>query len=485
MDQVHANLYLDPAPDQINSPPYTPAELQKLKSLTRKRWIADNSKDAATVIRRVNKTLNFLRSNPYDPDKAFADEALDPHLESWDFSDMYNNTDTADIVKMHQNMTDNIKALLATAKGTHTSIHVRVDNKTASYVAEWSLPLEKLSVAKQKEIKKLDETVFTLDEYQKLYEGTMTTAYSKFNGILRHQITGIPQGIECGVYCANSLCAYYEFLFTQQCIKHHDLKTLEQLQYCLRYIDDIITPLTRDFNKFKYQADPYMVQEGPHKGTFLPGIYPPGLTLKLEGATHTHSPGDEIPKHSLTFLDHLYRIENGYVSIVQFDKRMLSKFDCTPMSRFTPQSSLLWDQAKVGSIQSELDRHFYASSTLNSFVSTAASTTLELYYRAYNWSDITRHLTKFIRSRTLIFPPATPAPSHSIYNAIMDRVNLLSCQGGLDLFNKRNARLGFPNPEHMPTTPPPVHHKKPRHFRASFSCGRASLHRTSNKGPNQ
>ena len=465
-DTVHRNLYRKPPRHLVKS--YSSADLDRLRALERSTWIAPSSREAAATMRKVNRTLKFLQNNPYEA-HTFASTAHSPSLESWDFSNMYNLTSTSDIVKMHATMTKEIKKLMRGVKATHTHVRMAVDPDTADYTVSWSPPLAQLPQATQDSIRENHESVFSLDAYHNHYVDTIQSAYSKFNGVLRHQVSGIPQGIEPGVYIANSLCAFYEYEFTMQCIKNKDFYALEQLQFALRYIDDIICPLSTCFEQFKYKETDYEIKEGPNAGKKAGGIYPHGtpagtaLTLNCEGATHTRKL--DHPPNSLSFLDHLYTIVNGVIHITQFDKRILSKFDYTPLSRFTPQESLIWRQAKSGALMSELDRHYFASSKYENFVDIAAKTTLELYYRAYPWHELTTVLTTFLRKRHLTFPPQRAREAHSTYNDIMNRTNTLAVTG-LPLFLDRNARLGFPNPPHMPAQPPPTRHKNRKQFRA-------------------
>ena len=465
MDTIHRNLYRNP-PAHLTKD-YSLADFTRLRALERPSWIAPSSRQAAGTIRKVNRLLKFLQNNPYNPNHTFGPIADNPTLESWDFSNMYNLTSTNDIIVMHKTMTTEIQKLLRSVNATHTHLRVSVDDDTADYTASWSPPLNRLDQQTRDTILRNQESIFSLTTYHNHYESTVRSAYSKYGGLLRHQVSGIPQGIEPGVFIANSLCAFYEYQFTMQCIANKDFIALDHLQFALRYIDDIICPLTPIFDQFKYKENKYKISDGPNAGKSVGGIYPhgtppgSGLTLNLEGATHTPKP--DHPHNSLSFLDHLYTIENGIIYITQFDKRILSKFDFTPLSRFTPQESLIWRQAKSGALMSELDRHFFASTRYRDFVDIAAKTTLELYYRSYPWRELTTTLTKFLRQRNLVFHPERARPAHTTYNDIMKRIDV-HVVNGLPLFTTRNNRLNFPNPTYMPSTPPPTFHKNAKQF---------------------
>ena len=433
--------------------------IEFLKSPAKPTWVANNSKSAASTIRKLNSILDFMRTHPNVT-------TIKPSLhlnmfnnredegESHDFSNMYDTTSTVDIIQTRADILKRIAQMLKESGAILTCILIMVDPQTANITAEWSKPLKDLPPHRQKYIKNKKGTIMTLDEYHDHYKNCMTHAYVQFDGYVYKQISGIPQGMEAGVTVCNLLISAYEHAFTIQCIKNKDLHTLWELQHAIRYIDDVLLPNTLIMKDIRYQHVPYPIKWGPNTGKLVPEIYPQGLKVNLESTTAKSHP--DLPPNSISFLDHLYTLSaSGYWHINSFDKRILTKMDFSPLSRFTPAESCIWKQAKSGAFMSELDRHFYANTSYCGFVVTTAATMLELYLRAYPWQQLHRTLKLYIKRKPIVFANQKPPPNHDVYNDIMIKVDEFYL-AGLPLFTIRNARLGFKDPPSMPTQAPPT-----------------------------
>lgn len=322
-------------------------------------------------------------------------------VETFDFSQLYTNMDQNEIIAMHRAKIQWVKEELqkcnvskdgvtphgqAKRQQYPSKLKYQIDPVTLTYTVQWT-----------NESKKNSPTllIIDLDEYLELYASTIKNFYFTWNGSLFLQVNGIIMGAESSVLTANGSMSGYEFEWLVHLIEAKAWNVLASARHCKRHIDDLLTMGFPNFTKFFYREQMSLTI---FPNTQVHGIYPGNqLTLNKE-----HSLWGEGKRQTpVIFLDSqvAQSVQTGLLMHKLFDKRVLQRFDRTPINRLPANESLIPSQSKEGIIRSELHRIYTVSSHTDFFCSAVGHTITEMIIKGYDVTIVYEHLRKFLQQR--------------------------------------------------------------------------------------
>ena len=465
-DIIWQRTFTHPGTDHSGQP-FSPTELNHLKSLAFPRFILRNTEAAIDLVKSFNRDrLSVLNPASRQP----------PSLLTLDFAAMYTNLPL-----------EGQKGILANHKRELAEIEKLLQHHNLPCRLRYVIDEEgKYSVSFTKDPPcnaKGKPLVITLTQYSaKHFSFLLTNACTVFDGQLHRQVDGIAMGKSAAVLIANNATAWFELLFVRQLVSKRHFRMLFDLRYYARYIDDCLAINLRWIIHLRYEEDTYTPPEGglpisgiyPHFAPLPAGAAPPPavvLTLNVESSLYLPGPLRVLDPKGVTFLDsklfwnHATRLLCWHT----FDKRSLDKFDCTHFLRFPDSSSVLWPTCFHGIIHSEFGRFQVTNATLQLFTDHAGDLLNELYSRGYDWLKIWKQVEVFLKRHIPLYDKPRGLKPRQL-KWITERALIARASWrydtGLPLLHHRLQRLGFPSPTPTPIPPFPNYYPdyNPQHL---------------------